>query len=130
MTVSGNLVADPQQRQTPSGVPVASFRMASTERRRESGGEWRDVHTSYYQVTCWRALGERVATALRKGDPVVVTGRAYIRTWEKPAGYWHTVVDIDATALGPDLAKTAVEVVRRRPAALVSVDATVAESAA
>jgi single-strand DNA-binding protein len=118
ITVSGNLVADPQLRHTPAGVPVASFRLASTERRRDgNAGDWHDVHTSFYQVTCWRATAERAVAALRRGDPVVVIGRQYVRNWEKPPGTWHTIVDIDAAAVGPDLAKTGVTVLRRAAAA-------------
>ena len=36
ITVTGNLVDDPELRFTPSGVPVARFRIASTPRYRDN----------------------------------------------------------------------------------------------
>ena len=43
ITVVGNLVADPELRFTPSGQPVATFRIASTPRIRDNAtNEWKD----------------------------------------------------------------------------------------
>jgi single-strand DNA-binding protein len=49
LTVTGNLVDDPELRFTPptSGQPVAKFRIASTPRFRDnSTGEWKDGGTA------------------------------------------------------------------------------------
>jgi single-strand DNA-binding protein len=114
VTVSGNVVADPQLRQTPSGVAVASFRLASTERRRDgAAGEWRDVHTSFYQVTCWRTMAQRVVGSLQKGDAIVVTGKQQVRNWQNPEGVWHTIVDIEASSIGPDLSRVGATLQRK-----------------
>ena len=43
ITVIGNLTADPELRYTSSGIPVCSFRVASTPRvRNRQTGEWSD----------------------------------------------------------------------------------------
>ncbi|MGH3158302.1 MAG: single-stranded DNA-binding protein, partial [Streptosporangiaceae bacterium] len=43
ITVSGNLVNDPELRYTQTGQAVASFRVASTPRFRDNAsGEWKD----------------------------------------------------------------------------------------
>jgi single-strand DNA-binding protein len=112
VTVAGTVLADPHSRQTPSGIPVTSFRLASTERRRDATGTWVDVHTNYVQVTCWRQMGDRAAACLRRGDHVVVHGRAQVKDWEDKDGLRRTVVDIEAHAFGPDLARNAATVVR------------------
>jgi single-strand DNA-binding protein len=116
VTAVGNLVADPKPRTTPTGVPGANFRIASSERRRDpSTGEWRDVHTSFFQVTCWRATADRVLATLRKGDTVIVSGRLQVHNWQNPEGVWHTIVDIDATSIGPDLSRHVVTMPRQTP---------------
>ena len=48
ITVTGNLVDDPELRFTPSGQPVARFRIASTPRYRDNAtGEWKDGDTLF-----------------------------------------------------------------------------------
>jgi single-strand DNA-binding protein len=105
VTVVGNLVDDPTLRQTESGVEVAGFRVASTSRRydRESG-RWVDAGTLFLPVSCWRSLAANVGASLGKGDPVIVTGRLFTRTYERD-GQTRTSYDLEALAVGPDLAR-------------------------
>lgn len=105
LTIVGNVVDTPNLRRTKNGHVVASFRVGSTQRRfdRDSGG-WVDGDKLFVTVTCWRALGENVAQSLRKGQPVIVTGRYYQREYEKDQ-VLHTVFELDATAVGPDLSR-------------------------
>ncbi len=44
LTVTGNLVDDPELRFTPSGVAVARFRIASTPRYRDNATGWVTQH--------------------------------------------------------------------------------------
>lgn len=125
MTVVGNLVDAPKLRRTKSGHSVANFRVASTPRRfdREKSA-WVDGDTLFVTVTCWRALGENVAQSLRKGQPVVVTGRYYQREYEQEETL-RTAYELEALAVGPDLSRgvaTFEKVNRPAPAAHVEVD--------
>ena len=114
VTVVGNLVDDPRIRTTDSGVDVAGFRVASTSRRYDrDGGRWVDSASLFLSVTCWRALAGNAVASLRKGDPVVVTGRLSTRTYEKD-GQVRSVCELEASALGPDLAR-GTAVFRRTP---------------
>jgi single-strand DNA-binding protein len=73
ITIVGNVVDEPRLRTTSSsGVPVLSFRVASTSRRldRETG-KWQDSDRLFATVTCWRALAQNVARSLKKGQPVI-----------------------------------------------------------
>jgi len=116
VTVVGNLVEDPRIRTTDSGVDVAGFRVASTSRRYDrDGGRWVDSASLFLSVTCWRALAGNAVASLRKGDPVVVTGRLSTRTYEKD-GQVRSVCELEASALGPDLAR-GTAVFRRTPRA-------------
>jgi single-strand DNA-binding protein len=106
ITVVGNLVADPRFVTLPNGQSMATFRLASTPRRFDRGsGEWRDGETLYASVTCWRALAENVATSLKKGQAAIVTGRLSTRQYETKEGEKRVSVDIDATAVGPELSR-------------------------
>jgi single-strand DNA-binding protein len=117
VTVVGNLVDDPRLRSTDAGVVVASFRVASTSRRydRESR-RWVDSASLFLSVSCWRTLAGNAVASLRKGDPVVVTGRLSTRTWEKD-GQVRSSCELEAVAVGPDLAR-GTAVFRRSPRAV------------
>jgi single-strand DNA-binding protein len=113
VTVVGNLVAEPRIAFTKEGQAVASFRLASTPRRFDRmTGEWRDGDTLFASVTCWRGLAENVAASLKKGCAVIVVGRLSVRPYETKDGDKRQSVDIDAVAVGPELAR-AVTIIKR-----------------
>lgn len=117
LTVVGNVATDPIMRRTMDGTSVASFRLASTERKFDKAtGEWVDGETLFISVSCWRRLAEGVQTALSKGDPVVVVGKVYTRNFEFE-GQTRITTDMTATAVGPDLSRCTVTLERqpRRP---------------
>ena len=61
MTVIGNVVNDVEMRFTPSGEPVAKFRVAASTRRFDRVNErWMDGDTHYLSVSCWRGLAHNV----------------------------------------------------------------------
>jgi single-strand DNA-binding protein len=112
--VHGNLVADPVQRSTASGATVVGIRVAASGRKFDrASGEFRDGDTMYIAVSCWRALGGHVFASLRKGDSVVVLGRLLHRSYEDKQGNRRSVHEIDAIAVGPDLARCSADL--RRP---------------
>ncbi|MEJ1155637.1 MULTISPECIES: single-stranded DNA-binding protein [Microbacterium] len=103
ITIRGNLAADPEQRRISTGDTVTSFRVGTTARRRDKAtGEWTDDETNWYQVSAFRTLGEHVFASLRKGHPVIVSGRLRLRTWESSTGKGMSA-DIEADAVGHDL---------------------------
>lgn len=105
MTIVGNLTGTPRLRRLGQGMSVANFRVASTPRKfdRERGRHV-DGNSLFMSVTCWRDLAENVAMSLGKGDPVVVTGRVQMRSFVKD-GQSQSVIEMEATAVGPDLSK-------------------------
>ena len=105
VTVVGNVAQEPKMRVTSGGVRVVSFRLASTERRYNRDiNSWRDGDTTFYTVSCWRAMAENVFASLRTGQPVVVHGRLRHRSYEKD-GQRRAVLEIEAYALGHDLSR-------------------------
>lgn len=103
ITVIGNIATEPEQRRTGTGIPVTSFRLASSHRYRDAqSGEWVDGTTNWYRISVFRALGENAFASLRKGQRVIVDGRLRLKEWE--AGEKRGIeIEIDADAIGPDL---------------------------
>lgn len=83
VTLIGNVTRDAELRYTASGLSIGSFSVAVSERQRGADGQWEDGEPSYYDVTCFRLLGESVADTIAKGDRVVVTGRLKQSRWEQ-----------------------------------------------
>lgn len=104
VSLVGNLTSDPQHFQSEDGVVRATFRIAHNSRRRGADGGWVDGDTTYYTVTCWRALAQNVAQCLHKGDPVLVRGTLRGRDWTT-AERSGTSLEVTAESVGHDLAR-------------------------
>lgn len=115
-TVVGTLITQINKRRLDDGTSVVSFRVASNERRYDrTADDWVDGDTLYVSVTCWRKLAENVHASFVTGDPIVVHGRVYTRSYEKD-GQRHSVTEMEAAAVGPDLTRCTAAVTRTRRA--------------
>jgi single-strand DNA-binding protein len=111
ITIAGNLVDDPELRFTPSGQPVAKFRVASTPRFRDnSTGEWKDGDSLFLTCNVWRQAAENAAESLTRGTRVIVTGRLRQRSYETKEGEKRTVYEIEVDDVGPSLRNAAAKV--------------------
>lgn len=81
IALSGNLGADAELRQTPSGTAVCSFSLAVAERYPKGGGEWGE-RTMWMDCAVIGRRAEALAPMLRKGAKVAVLGKAHASTWE------------------------------------------------
>jgi len=120
VTIVGTVVNDLRPKRVgDDAAMVLNFRMAANERRYDKdSGTWVDGDSLYMTVTCWRRLAENVVACLAKGDPVVVTGKLRTREFEGKDGEARSVVEMEASAVGPDLARCGADLRRtRRPAA-------------
>lgn len=115
VTVVGTLVSDMRPRRVgPDETLVLNFRVACTERRLDKTSEsWVDGESLYLAVNCWRRLAENAAS-LVKGDPVIVSGKLRTREWTTEQGERRSVVELEASAIGPDLARCAATVRKQR----------------
>jgi single-strand DNA-binding protein len=113
ITVVGNLVADPELRFTPSGQPVATFRVASTPRVMDrQTNEWKDGDSLFLTCNVWRQAAENVAESLQRGMRVIVTGRLKQRNYETKEGEKRTVYEIEVDDVGPSLRNASAKVNR------------------
>ena len=101
----GNVATQPMYRDLATG-PSARFRLAVTARYfdREKN-VWTDGHTNFFTVWANRQLATNVAASLSVGDPVVVQGRLKVRTEVREGQPNWSSADIDAVAIGHDLAR-------------------------
>jgi single-strand DNA-binding protein len=113
ITITGNLVDDPELRFTPAGQPVARFRVASTPRFRDNAtGEWKDGDSLFLTCNVWRQAAEHVAESLTRGMRVIVSGRLRQRSYETKEGEKRTVYEIEADDVGPSLRNASAKVNR------------------
>lgn len=81
--ITGNCVADPEIKFLDSGTSVATFRVATSSRKKNAAGEWVDGETSYFSCTAFGKAAEAVAIAYSKGTAVVLRGKIESRQAEK-----------------------------------------------
>jgi single-strand DNA-binding protein len=114
VTLSGWLGGDVGIRDA-AGVPVATFRVASTPRRYQRKTDtWEDGDTQWYTVNAWRALAENCDRSLRRGDPVVVHGKLSAQVWTNKAGLEVTTFEVEAAFVGHDLNRGTSQFHRRK----------------
>ncbi|MEU8933101.1 single-stranded DNA-binding protein [Streptomyces sp. NPDC048409] len=100
----GNVATQPVYRELAAGAS-ARFRLAVTSRYWDRDkNTWTDGHTNFFTVWANRQLATNAAASLSVGDPVVVQGRLKVRTETREGQQW-TSADIDAVAIGHDLAR-------------------------
>lgn len=80
----GNLTKDPEIRYTPSGTPVANFRLAVNNRYKQ-GEEFKE-EVCYIDVVVFGKQAENCGQYLGKGQGVIVDGRLQERRWETEDG--------------------------------------------
>ena len=90
----GNMVADPELRQTPSGTSVCSFRIAVG--RRFTRGNESEPTTDFFTVNAWDKNAEFVSRYFKKGTAILVCGSLQNRSWTDNQGQKRTVTEIRA----------------------------------
>ena len=91
----GRLTADPELKQTPSGVSVCTFSIA-VNRRFTSKDAAAQTQADFFNITAWRATAEFVSRYFRNGSSICVVGSLQNRTWTDQQGVKHYATDIIA----------------------------------
>lgn len=95
----GNVGNDPEVRyldqnaQNPSRV--ASFRLATSERRRDQNNEVKEF-TEWHNVVAWGRNAELVEKYVKKGAQLYVEGSLRTRSWDGRDGQKHYVTEVRA----------------------------------
>ena len=121
--IVGNIITDPVLRRV-GDQQVYKFRVASNSRRRTADGTWEPGNTLYASINCWsKGLVKGVGASLGKGDPVIVVGYVHTSEYDDRDGNRRSSVEVRATAVGPDLARSTASVDRLRNTVASSDDA-------
>lgn len=113
ITLIGRLASDPELRFTPSGAPVANFRVLSTPRSFDKQrNEWVDSETLGLNCSVWRETAENVAESLHKGDHVIVVGNLVQRSYTDRDGNKRTAYELQVQEVAPSLRYATAKVTR------------------
>lgn len=80
VTISGNIVREPELKQTRSGASVLAFSVAMNERRK-NGDQWED-YANFIDCTMFGSRAEKMAQYLHKGTKVSIQGKVHQDRWQ------------------------------------------------
>ncbi len=90
----GNLTADPELKQTPSGVSVCRFSIAV--QRRFGRNEQGQTPADFFNIVAWRQSAEFVSRYFTKGRAILVCGQIQNDNWTDAQGVKHYSTSIVA----------------------------------
>ena len=85
VVLAGRLTAEPELKQTNTGIPVVSVNLA-VNRRRARTGDQNEQQTDFITIVAWRQTAEFISKYFRKGSAICVTGSIQTRTWTDQQG--------------------------------------------
>jgi single-strand DNA-binding protein len=77
----GNVGKDPEIRATTGGMTIASFTLATADRRKDAQGNWQDV-TEWHNLVAFQRTAEIVRDYVKKGTQLFIEGKIQSRSWE------------------------------------------------
>lgn len=98
--LTGRLTADPELRQTPSGVFVCRFSLA-VQRRYNKNSEERE--TDFIDIEAWRGTAEFISKYFHKGDLMDISGRLKTSRWkdDNDVTHYQTSVLVESVEFAP-----------------------------
>lgn len=83
----GRLTADPELKQTTSGIAVVSFTLAVNRRYQSKSADGSQAQQAdFISVVAWRQTAEFISRYFRKGSALCVTGSIQTRSWQDQQG--------------------------------------------
>lgn len=91
----GNVGRDPEVRYLDTGIAVASFPLATTERGYTlANGTQVPERTEWHNLVLWRGLAETAEKYVHKGDKLYVEGKIKTRSYDDQSGAKRYVTEI------------------------------------
>lgn len=75
--LGGRLTADPELKQTTSGISVCSFSLAVNRKFQKEG----EQQTDFINCVAWRSTAEFISRYFKKGSSLCIVGNIQTRTW-------------------------------------------------
>ena len=86
VVLAGRITADPELKQTASGVSVLSFTIAINRGYVSKNSEQGERQADFINVVAWRQTAEFISKYFRKGSAICVTGSIQTRNWQDQQG--------------------------------------------
>ncbi len=91
----GNVGKDPDVRYLDSGMAVATFSLATTERAYTlANGTQVPERTEWHNIVLWRGLAETAEKYVHKGDKLYIEGKLRTRSYDDQNGVKRYIVEI------------------------------------
>ena len=85
----GRLTADPELKQTQSGISYLNFSVATTTRYKGT-----DNDPTFEDWKAWRGTAETISKYFKKGQRIFLYGHAESESWEKEGKKYHKIVHV------------------------------------
>lgn len=97
----GNVGKDPEIRATAGGMTVATFSLATADRKKGTDGQWTDS-TEWHNLVAFQRTAEIVRDYVKKGTQLFIEGKIQTRSWddkETGAKKYRTEILVDELVL-------------------------------
>ncbi len=83
----GRMTADPELKQTQSGIAVVSFTLAVNRRYQAKGADGAQAQQAdFVNIVAWRQTAEFISRYFKKGSALCITGSIQTRSWQDQQG--------------------------------------------
>lgn len=90
VTIMGRLCADPDFRQTQSGIPVCRFRVAVNRPKQKD----KEQQADFINCTAWRSTAEFICRYFTKGQQILLEGQLRNNDYTDNNGVKHYSMDV------------------------------------
>ena len=77
----GTVGRDPEARQTKSGIAVAEFSLATTEKYKDNNSQQQEK-TTWHNIVAWKSNAEIAYKYIKKGTNLFIEGKIDVQTWD------------------------------------------------
>jgi len=117
----GYLAADPERDLTPSGTPVAKFRVLVDRNRRTDSGEWVDHEPTPHDCRLYGQQAANLLDSAGRGDRLLVHGVLETDAWtDKQTNNKRTKTYVRVHEVGPSFKQAPAILDRRTPGSTVT----------
>ena len=96
----GNVGKDPDVRYLDSGVAVANFTLATSDKVYTlANGTQVPERTEWHNIVLWRGLAEVAEKYVHKGDKLYIEGKIRTRSYDDPSGAKRYITEIFADSM-------------------------------
>lgn len=92
----GRLTADPELKQTQSGISVVTFTIAVNRRYQSKNATDGQQTADFINIVAWRQTAEFVSRYFKKGNPILVCGSIQVRSYTDSQGVKRVVTEVVA----------------------------------